>query len=183
MAIQRLYETTFILRPDLDDPQVEAIQELIKDQLSKSKAPQVRWETWGKRKLAYQINKFSKGLYFYVLYLADKDVVGKLELTMRHHEDILRWLSVSVIDEVDTDAFEFDTWANRSTPLYYDKESDTRSDSRPSSDSSSDANKKSDASEAKPVGKVDASDDAAENKDTNDETPVEAAEETADAEA
>jgi len=126
MANQRLYETTFIIRPDLEEPQVEAIQELIKDQLAKAKAPQVRWETWGKRKLAYSINKFSKGVYFYVLYLADNTVVAKLERTMRHHEDILRWLSVSVLDDVDTDAFEFDTWANNTTPLFYDKENDTR---------------------------------------------------------
>jgi small subunit ribosomal protein S6 len=126
MALQRLYETTFIIRPDLEEPQVEAIQELIKDQLSKSKAPQVRWETWGKRKLAYPIQKCSKGVYFYVLYLADNDVVATLERTMRHHEDILRWLSVSVIDEVDSEAFDFDSWANRTTPLHYDKDTDAR---------------------------------------------------------
>jgi small subunit ribosomal protein S6 len=126
MALQRLYETTFIIRPDLEEPQVEAIQELIKDQLSKSKAPQVRWETWGKRKLAYPIQKCSKGVYFYVLYLGDNDVVGSLERTMRHHEDILRWLSVTVIDEVDTEAFDFDSWANSITPLHYDKEADSR---------------------------------------------------------
>ena len=171
MAIQRLYETTFIIRPDLEDPQVEAIQELIKDQLAKTKAPQVRWETWGKRKLAYPINKFSKGLYFYVLYLADNDVVAKLERTMRHHEDILRWLSVSVLDEVDTEAFEFDAWANRTTPLFYDKENDKRSDEG-SKNTSSESEEKAEAN-----------DEATDVEETNDTEPAEAAEETAEAEA
>ena len=71
MSSQRLYETTFIVRPDIETEQVSAVRTKFSDLLTQHKAPQVRWESWGKRKLAYEINRFQKGHYHILSFLDD----------------------------------------------------------------------------------------------------------------
>ncbi len=117
MSSQRLFETTFIVRPDLESEQVAEVRTHISELLTKLKAPQVRWESWGKRKLAYPIQKFPKGYYLYVLYLGAPDVVAKLERALRLDEKIIRFLTVQVLEKVDSDNFDFDSWASKSSPL------------------------------------------------------------------
>jgi len=117
MNKQRLFETTFIVRPDIESEQVAEVRTRISELLTKLKAPQVRWESWGKRKLAYPIQKFPKGYYLYVLYLGAPDVVAKLERALRIDEKVIRFLTVQVLDKVDSDNFDFDSWASKSSPL------------------------------------------------------------------
>ncbi len=123
----RLYETTLIIRPDLDEAEALAIRESVDTELGKAKATVVRWESWGKRKLAYSINKYPKGIYLYVMYLASADVVAEVERTLRINEDVLRYLSVSVLDNVEEASFDVDGWAAKRSPLA-EQESDRVTD-------------------------------------------------------
>ncbi|MBR57143.1 MAG: 30S ribosomal protein S6 [Myxococcales bacterium] len=127
MTAMRLYETTLIIRPDVDEAEATAIRESVDTNLKKAEAPVVRWESWGKRKMAYSINKYPKGIYLYVMYLASSDVVAELERNLRINEDVIRFLSVSVLDNVEQDSFDFDGWAAKRTPLA-ERESDGYTD-------------------------------------------------------
>jgi small subunit ribosomal protein S6 len=168
MSSQRLYETTFIVRPDLESDQVAVIRNKFSDLLTQQKAPQVRWESWGKRKLAYSIKKYPKGYYLYVLYLGEANAVAELERALRIDEQIIRFLTVQVLEKVDADNFDFDTWASKSSPLSDSREGgerDEASDSKngkparvkaeaPKKDeaeASAEASKNTDSTEAKPA--------------------------------
>ena len=157
----RLYETTLIIRPDLDEAEALAIRESVDTQIEKAKATVVRWESWGKRKLAYSINKYPKGIYLYVLYLASADVVAEVERNLRINEDVLRYLSVSVLDNVEEASFDLDGWAAKRSPLA-ERESDgvtdeaaDSSDEAPVRSTKNDGEKMNDSVKATDEGKTD----------------------------
>jgi len=115
--VTRLYETIFIVRPDVESGQVDTLKEQVSDLLSNLKAPQVRWESWGRRKLAFPIQKANKGTYLYVLYLGAANAASELERVLRLNENVLRSLTVRVLDDVDQGSFDFQEWSAKSTPL------------------------------------------------------------------
>ena len=53
-----------------------------------------RVEDWGRRQLAYQINKLSKAHYLCVNIEADQTVMGDLEHAFRFNDAVLRHLTV-----------------------------------------------------------------------------------------
>jgi small subunit ribosomal protein S6 len=132
----RLYETIFIVRPDVESGQVDTLKEQVSDLLSNLKAPQVRWESWGRRKLAFPIQKANKGTYLYVLYLGAANAASELERVLRLNENVLRSLTVRVLDDVDQGSFDFQEWFAKSTSFAdYGDESDSNSSESTSGDS------------------------------------------------
>ena len=113
----RLYESVFIVRPDIEADQVVALRDKVKDLLGGLQAPQVRWESWGKRKLAYPIRKYPKGIYLYVLYLGTAETVAEVDRILRLQEDVLRHMTHRVLDDVDASSFDFESWKARLSPL------------------------------------------------------------------
>jgi len=54
-----------------------------------------REESWGKRKLAYQINKLSEGSYMlFHIRTDDGGVFNEVEQRMRQNEQVLRYMTV-----------------------------------------------------------------------------------------
>jgi small subunit ribosomal protein S6 len=91
-----VYETMYILRPDLNDEQVDqAVQKyqgLIKDNGGELMETQHR----GKRRLAYDIQRFREGIYIQMNYKgagAGAAVAG-MERAMRLSEEVIRYLTV-----------------------------------------------------------------------------------------
>jgi small subunit ribosomal protein S6 len=88
-----VYETLYILRPDLTDEQVELAiakyQNLLKDQ----GADNIEIQNRGKRRLAYEINRHRDGIYIQVNYTGPGTVIAPLERAMRLSEDVIRYLT------------------------------------------------------------------------------------------
>ena len=59
----RLYETVFVLRPDLDEEARDGLVERIKGIITDNQGEIVEEDIWGNRKLAYEINKYDTGYY------------------------------------------------------------------------------------------------------------------------
>jgi small subunit ribosomal protein S6 len=55
----------------------------------------VKKENQGKRRLAYEINKFREGIYVLVNFTATADVVNELERVMKISDEIIRYLIVN----------------------------------------------------------------------------------------
>jgi len=125
----RLYETIFIVRPDVESGAVDSLKEQVADLLTNLKAPQVRWESWGRRKLAFPIKKVTKGTYLYVLFLGAANTAAELERVLKLNENVLRSLTVRVLEDVDQGSFDYQAWSGKSTPLAdYGDDSDSSSD-------------------------------------------------------
>ncbi|MCG8591760.1 MAG: 30S ribosomal protein S6, partial [Proteobacteria bacterium] len=96
----REYETSFIVQPEISEEGNAALLAKVDGVLEKGTAVRLLVDDWGKRKLAYEINKFHKGHYYVLSYLDDGKVVPDLERTLRLEDSVLRFMTVQVAEEV-----------------------------------------------------------------------------------
>jgi small subunit ribosomal protein S6 len=101
----REYELVYIVQPDAAPEREKEIQNRISESLSRASAITLMWDDWGKRKLAYEIDKFQKGHYVLASFLGGGAAIPEIERTLRLDADVLRFLTVKVSDRVkDVDA-------------------------------------------------------------------------------
>ena len=96
----REYETMFVIQPEISEEGTAAILEKVDAELTRHGTTRLLCEDWGKRKLAYEIDKFQKGHYRILRYLDDGAVVADLERQLRLEESVLRFLTVLVDEDV-----------------------------------------------------------------------------------
>ncbi len=100
MAI-RHYELTFIVDPRLSDEETVALSDTYKDMATHAGGEVVQVESWGKRRLAYPIEKLTEGRYV-LMHVKSEDLnpLPEVELRMRQNDKILRYLTVRTDREV-----------------------------------------------------------------------------------
>ena len=90
------YETVFILTPVLSDEQTKETVEKFKKVLTDKGAEILNEETWGLKKLAYQIEKKTSGFYFLLEFKAEPEVIKTLETSFRRDEKVIRFQTVKL---------------------------------------------------------------------------------------
>jgi small subunit ribosomal protein S6 len=98
----RMYETIIIVQPDLGDEELKAVSAKVQDVISTMKGEFQRLEDWGVRKLAYPINKVTRGRYYYLRFDGDAPLIAELERRLRLDEKVVRYQSIKI--EKDTGA-------------------------------------------------------------------------------
>jgi len=96
----REYETTFIVQPEISEEGCQELFSRIDGVLERAGATRLLHDDQGKRKLAYEIQKFQKGRYVTTFYLDQGAAVTPLERQLRLEESVLRFLTVQKTDEV-----------------------------------------------------------------------------------
>ena len=91
------YELIFIVKPDLEESQIKGVNDSISKILKDCKAKVVEAKEWGQKELAYEINKYKTGYYFYYL-VEDKDAkaVKEFDRVALINENIIRHVVVKV---------------------------------------------------------------------------------------
>ena len=89
----RHYEIILLIHPDQSE-QVPAMLERYKSMITTGNGNVHRVEDWGRRQLAYQINKLNKAHYLCLNIEADQAVMGELEHAFRFNDAVLRHLTV-----------------------------------------------------------------------------------------
>jgi small subunit ribosomal protein S6 len=89
----RKYEIMYIVRTDLDEQAVQAIVEKFQAIINNG-GEITKHNVMGKRRLAYEINKYRDGIYVLVNFTATVDVVNELDRVMRISDEIIRHLIV-----------------------------------------------------------------------------------------
>ena len=88
------YESTFIISGSLEDDAADAIVQKAEDTVTKNGGILLETERWGRRKLAYEIEKQTSGHYVSLHFTAPGAVIGKLERVYQLDEQVLRWLTL-----------------------------------------------------------------------------------------
>jgi len=101
---RREYEMVLILRPETSKATIAALIGRIQEILSLQQARLQKIDNWGLRTLAFPIRRCKRGIYIYLRFLAGSGCVAELERQMRIREDVIRYLSVRVEDDVDPNA-------------------------------------------------------------------------------
>jgi small subunit ribosomal protein S6 len=90
------YETVFILTPVLSEDQAKEAVGKFRKILKDLGANIIHEESWGLRKLAYQIQKKSTGHYHLFEFSANGTAVAELEVAFKRDERVLRFLTVAL---------------------------------------------------------------------------------------
>jgi small subunit ribosomal protein S6 len=101
----REYEFTFVVQPEITEEGLEGLRQKLEGALERSGATRLFYEDWGRRRLAYEIQRFQKGHYLVLHYLDEGQAVPELERAARLDDSVLRFLTVLANDDVtDVDA-------------------------------------------------------------------------------
>lgn len=86
----RHYEVMVILDPDLEERAVSPLIESFLSVIREAKGKVEKVDTWGRRRLAYEIKKKPEGIYSVLDIEAEAEVVKELDRQMNLNESVLR---------------------------------------------------------------------------------------------
>ncbi|MEW6523535.1 MAG: 30S ribosomal protein S6 [Bacillota bacterium] len=91
----RHYELMYIIRPDLDEENLNAVMERFSELITGPGGEIKNIDKWGKRRLSYEISDFREGYYVVVDFLGEPAVADEVSRVMKITDQILRHLIVS----------------------------------------------------------------------------------------
>ena len=92
----RKYELLYVLQPDLDEEQMQALKEKVNGIIAEQSGQNVEVNEWGKRRLAYEIADHREGHYIEVHFEGTPQVVDELERVIKITNGILRHIIVRI---------------------------------------------------------------------------------------
>jgi small subunit ribosomal protein S6 len=92
----RRYELMLVLRPDVADDKAQAVIDRTTRQISTSGGQIVKVAPWGRRRLAYQIDRYREGSYHIILFEAPPEAIVEAERGLLITEEVLRHLVTRV---------------------------------------------------------------------------------------
>ena len=98
--MNREYEIGFIINPESSDEEVKKITDNIEDILKKGKATIENIDEWGRKKLAYPIEKHVEGIYFFYKTTAPGDIINSIERRLKLSEKVMRFIILRLDDKL-----------------------------------------------------------------------------------
>jgi small subunit ribosomal protein S6 len=92
----RIYEELFIVKPDAPEEEVNALVEQLRTQLTTLGATVDKVDLWGKRRLAYRVEKYREGTYVLFQFTAEPSMVYEFERRLRVTDSVLKFLTVRI---------------------------------------------------------------------------------------
>ena len=102
----REYETVFLVQPDLSDEAVDKIKDRVRQVVDRDGGKMIRFTIWGKKKLAYPIQKQNRAIFVHAHYLGGAALVAEIERNLRIFEEVTRYISSRLQDDVDPETRE-----------------------------------------------------------------------------
>lgn len=100
----RRYELVYIVQPEATDEERTKVEERVAGVCDKMGAHVLKKEDWGKRKLAYEIKKYNKGYYAYIVFAAPAAVPAEIERNLRLLDSVLRFLTICLDKDISLEA-------------------------------------------------------------------------------
>jgi small subunit ribosomal protein S6 len=91
-----IYENVVILNPSLNEEELKSAADKISDIIKNSGGEILKIDNWGKRKLAYEVNKQKMGVYLLFLFKSPSTAVKKIEDYFKVFEPVVRFMVVKL---------------------------------------------------------------------------------------
>ena len=95
----RKYEIMYIIRPDIEEEAQTQLIERLNNVLTDNGAEIEKVEEMGKRRFAYEINKYRDGYYVLINFAAPQEAIDEFDRQAKYSEDVLRHLIVREDDQ------------------------------------------------------------------------------------
>lgn len=88
------YELALVLNAKLEDDARTAELEKVKEMITRFGGTITNVDEWGKKRLAYEVQKMREGFYYFIQFDADATCPAELEARLRIEEAVIRYLCV-----------------------------------------------------------------------------------------
>ena len=92
----RTYEELFIIKPDAADEEADQFVEQLRTQLTAAGATVDKIDKWGKRRLAYRVDKYREGAYVLFQFSSAPETVKEFERRLRVTDLVIKFLTVRI---------------------------------------------------------------------------------------
>ena len=88
------YELALVVNAKIEDEARLATLEAVKDLIARFGGAVTNVDDWGKKRLAYEIQKMKEGFYYFIQFDADSTVPNEIEQRVRIMENVIRYLCI-----------------------------------------------------------------------------------------
>jgi len=92
----RIYEELFIIKPDATEEEVDQFIEQMKTIVTSAGGTIDKAEKWGKRRLAYRVDKYKEGAYVLFQFSSGPEAVKEFERRLRVTDMVIKFLTVRI---------------------------------------------------------------------------------------
>lgn len=92
----KTYESVVIINAALEDEQVEATISRLQEVITTHGGEILEIDRWGRKRLAYPIQKAKSGYYVIFRFIAPTDLISTLERNYRLDENVIRYLTIAL---------------------------------------------------------------------------------------
>ena len=92
----RIYEELFIMKPDAPEEEVDQFIEQMKTVVTTAGGTVDKVDKWGKRRLAYRVDKYREGAYVLFQFSSGPETVKEFERRLRVSDLVIKFLTVRI---------------------------------------------------------------------------------------
>ncbi len=97
--MNRTYEIMFIVRPDVEETDLDKLIEGFSGNITSGGGEVKGVEKMGRRRLAYTVRKFNDGFYVLLTVAAPGSLIGEIERRLRVSEPVIKFITVRMDEE------------------------------------------------------------------------------------
>ncbi|MDD3221074.1 MAG: 30S ribosomal protein S6 [Clostridia bacterium] len=88
------YELCVVVTAKIEDEDRAATVEKVKETIARFGGTVTNVDEWGKRRLAYEIQKMKEGFYYFITFESDSNCPNEVEQRVRIMENVIRYLCI-----------------------------------------------------------------------------------------
>ena len=88
------YELAVVVNAKIEDDARTATIEKVQEYITRFGGTVTNVDEWGKRRLAYEIQKMREGFYYFITFESDTTAPAEIEARLRIMENVIRFLCV-----------------------------------------------------------------------------------------
>ena len=88
------YELTVVVNAKIEDDERAQVIEKVKDLVTRFGGNVTDVDEWGKKRLAYEVQKMREGFYYFIQFEADATCPAEVERHVRIMDNVMRYLVV-----------------------------------------------------------------------------------------
>jgi small subunit ribosomal protein S6 len=92
----RIYENLFIVKPDATEEEIDHLVDQMSKSVTATGGTIDKVDKWGKRRLAYRIEKHREGSYILMQFSAEPSTVREFERRLRVQDSVIKFLTVRI---------------------------------------------------------------------------------------
>lgn len=88
------YELALVVNAKIEDEARNATVEAVKELIARFGGNITNIDEWGRKRLAYEVQKMKEGFYYFIQFDADPTCPGEVESRIRIMENVIRFLCI-----------------------------------------------------------------------------------------